>query len=550
MRKLSILFSFFFLMATSVFAQCDSLSITPLTAFSVIEDGSGGYYVAVELNNSSSGSYDDVTITAVMTPINGYTIAVSSVLMDIAQGIDTVFFPITNQNVLVDIKESNIISGFFVAGTLTFSSLDLACTEFDYTPTQINTWGCSDPNAFNYESTVILDLDNYCITTICPFIDFLSMEVTVDGSGNPIFRVIIQNFLETFSFDNAMIFFVETNTNGMNFDVHPGSLVTTVPAYAGGVFGYDILEFPLDSALSLLAGDSLYLEGYFDFTVDINGQVENCILSIDETIDISRIGCTDPDAYNYDPYNTIDDGDCIFPINISPDIIFPPCNTIPGSIDIEGENTTGGTPPYNFEYYTVDPYTIIEGSYTFTVTDNTPASENGPIIQHVTINIPTPPLFYVNIHVEYPLIVATTNSAVSAYHWLLDGVVIAVTPQPYYAYEEIGTYACYVEGMNNECFDYSNELFQDSLGVDDILAEANLILYPNPARNELNIGGMPSSVDELNYHVINTLGAQVQSGTMYNGDFRISTEELSNGMYYLMLQNATEVKNIAFTVRH
>ncbi len=550
MRKLSILFSFFLLSMAAVFAQtplpCADITVISLE---VVENPPGVYEVEMVLNNTSTTTYSSVSIdpTFLDAPTgSGNIIDVNAITSDILQGINTLNFTINNPNLLLDILDDTQ-GAFNLAALVDFFGVGIDCQEQAFTLTQINTWGCTDSTAFNYTSTATLDLGN-CITTLCPYLDFFSFEITDGGNGDSIFQVIMLDSLEGFNLVNGSMTFTVTNTNGQNFGVDPSPKTFTMLAAANGQPSFAIIDFPMSTGLSDLAGDSLYLEGCFDYTVLVNGQIANCVLCINETIDISKIGCTDANAFNYDPYNIIDDGDCIYPIVVSPEVENPPCNSIPGSINIE-DYTSGGTPPYSFNYYTVDPNTVVEGSYTFTVTDNTPTYENGPIVKHVTIVIPPAPLFYVNINLFYPQIVATVNAAVTKYYWLLDGVLIDSTYAPQYAYDEPGIYSCYVEGMNeNGCYDYSNELVTLLFGIEEEFGQANIFVYPNPTSSELNVQGVPAGIEKLEYQIVNTVGARVQNGWLFE-DRRIETDNLANGMYYLQLVTTDQMKMISFTVQ-
>ncbi len=544
MRKLSILFSFFLLCSTAVFAACDSITVNSVT---VIDDG-GVFKVEVEINNENVGGNSNVTINPTFVPIGAFTITVTTpAAAFLPFGISNKLFTITNPGVLQDIKDGNIIT-IQVGAFFDFSGGGLSCTETKATAVNENTWGCSDPNAFNYESTVTLDLGN-CITSICSYLGFMTMDIIVDAPDT-LFRVIMRDTLEGFPLNQIVMEANITGTGGQTFDVFdPPTTFNMTPAI-NNVPGVGIVEFPIETELRDLVGDSLYLTGTFIFKVVVNNQLQVCTLNLDWTVDISRIGCTDNTAFNYDPYNTIDDGDCISFIEVDPFIVQPPCLQVPGSVNIEDAFTIGGTPPYDFEYYTVDPNAVGPGQYLFTITDNTPASENGPIIKHVLIDVITPPEFYVIIDTVLPFIVATVNNPVTKYYWLLDGVLIDSTYTNTYAYVDTGIYSCYVEGMGeNGCWDYSNEIGLSMLDIDENMMDWNLSIYPNPVRSELTLTGLPSSAGRLDYQVVNAIGASVLRGVMLD-DYTISIDDLANGMYYLRLRNLSEMKTIPFMVRH
>jgi hypothetical protein len=550
MRKLSIFFSFFMLYTAAVFAQCSDFTIT---VDGVVADGSGGY--EVEFTVTSTAAYSGVDISIAWAANGAAQLTTSDLLnQSIAVGSQTFAAPVTSNLVdFVDVFGPSSGS-FYLTGDFTFDNGTLNCTEAASTYPSIiwiETWGCSDPTAYNYGPNVTLDLGN-CITTICPYIDITSMEIELDGNGDPVLQVIMTNSLETFALNGAYMSLTLTNTGGEIFSVDTDNIYGINMAAAGPTPGFAIVDFPITSQLSSLVGDDLVLTGYFDYTVTVNANTENCTFDLlGDTVDISRIGCTDPAAYNYDAYNVIEDSTCIDQLSIDPKVTPPPCPSSFGSSDLI---ISGGTPPYSTNYNGTDP-DILDGGgqYVFTVTDATPASENGPIIKNIVVEVPEAPDFYVEISLaaDNTTLIATVNNPIGAYYWLLDGVVIDTTYSNTYVYTEIGTYSCFVQSLtNDECYDYSNLLEMTVLDVEENLQTLQLDLYPNPASDVLMVSGIPAEL-ELNYNIVNAVGARVTGGQLSGSNTAtINTDALAEGMYYLQLANEKQVRVIPFTVIH
>ena len=83
-------------------------------------------------------------------------------------------------------------------------------------------------------------------------------------------------------------------------------------------------------------------------------------------------GCTDPNATNYDPNATVDDGSCLYsPPVLTAIITTITCNGLSnGSIDL---SVSGGLLPYTYSWsngpFSQDLYNISAGTYSLTVTD-------------------------------------------------------------------------------------------------------------------------------------------------------------------------------------
>jgi hypothetical protein len=68
----------------------------------------------------------------------------------------------------------------------------------------------------------------------------------------------------------------------------------------------------------------------------------------------------------------------------------------------------------------------------------------------------------------------------------------------------------------------------------------SLILYPNPAINYIRVLGFS---EKANYSIYNLLGKKVGKGIVEN-DEDITIQNLSNGAYFIIIENAKAIKFI------
>lgn len=87
-------------------------------------------------------------------------------------------------------------------------------------------------------------------------------------------------------------------------------------------------------------------------------------------------------------------------------------------------------------------------------------------------------------------------------------------------------------------FDYGWKIVAGTASVDDFGIEKELVVFPNPAKDLLNIKGnkTPSS-----YKIVNLLGKNVKESTFTN---TIDISKLNSGLYFLIYDNKTFSKFI------
>ncbi len=121
----------------------------------------------------------------------------------------------------------------------------------------------------------------------------------------------------------------------------------------------------------------------------------------------------------------------------------------------------------------------------------------------------------------------TALPAEASYQWILcDGTFIDNATQQNYMVESAGSYSVIVN--LNGCVDSSAcvDLLITNLNAASFI-DNEVIVYPNPAKNEVNIKGK----HVISWQVLNTLGRVVQSGKSN----KIITEDLETGIYTIVI---------------
>ena len=225
---------------------------------------------------------------------------------------------------------------------------------------ELPTVGCTNPLADNYDSTAVID-DGSCYFSNCSQLTLNMYDSWGDGwNGND---------------------FTLTGSNGTTF------FTTTL---SGGSFGTSSFCAPADCYTVTCGGGSFQGEVSWDL-VDSSGIV---ILSggapYSGTICLPVIlGCTDPNADNYDSTATIDDGFCLYgciendtteSFESGPGVTWIQVT----NDDFDWTNRSGGTPSFN-----TGPSSAFDGSYYMYTEASFPNYPNKEAIMYVPCVDPT-----------------------------------------------------------------------------------------------------------------------------------------------------------------
>ncbi|WP_027394143.1 PKD domain-containing protein [Aquimarina latercula] len=123
----------------------------------------------------------------------------------------------------------------------------------------------------------------------------------------------------------------------------------------------------------------------------------------------------------------------------------------------------------------------------------------------------------------------------TSYQWYFNNQEIEGATGSSYIAEETGTYA--LEVFNDVgCSIFSENIEIQPLSIIDIESPENqIILYPNPAREILNIGGVSALEDKYSLKVVNSLGQTI----INRSDIpeTLNTSSLPEGLYFLLINN-------------
>ncbi|MHA7060124.1 PKD domain-containing protein [Aquimarina sp. M1] len=152
----------------------------------------------------------------------------------------------------------------------------------------------------------------------------------------------------------------------------------------------------------------------------------------------------------------------------------------------------------------------------------------------VEVNVSeTPTVPTVTINTENNEISVVENYA--SYQWYLDNQPITGANSATYLAEETGIYKLEVYNEGG-CSAFSEDIEFQSLSIIDIQSpEELLVLYPNPAKEVLHIGGVTGLKNRFSLKVVNSLGQTVIDRS--DVPESIAVEKLSEGLYFLLINN-------------
>ena len=532
---LIVSFSIFGVGVPTASAQpCTNIDIVAGSA-TIIEIG-GSYFYSLKVTNSGSQVTTDVEISVTT---NQFTVSDLSSQLIGGTSTTTLNFPITS-----DVADITTGGGFGVPTTLTFpSGTPAPCEETVIAIISTAGWGCTDPLAINYDATATFN-NNSCLESICDLLQVINVEIAYNAFGQEVLKITVLNtspFDLSFPAASAII-----NITGSSpvFTVQSGPYDMSMTA-VGTSGNYAVIEALVSSPIENLVGALLFISG----NITVNAPSIPDVCTIDFTnlpIDISNLGCLDASAFNFDQYATVDNGSCVNDITVTQNVIQPLCLGDYGSVTF---TFSGGTPEFSVDYGLLDPDNLLPGNYVFSVTDDTPASIGGPIVQQINVAVASPPTYEVDIflHADNTTLEAFVNGPTTGwFYWLLDGVVVDSTQVPTYVYTTPGTYTCYVETpintLGQQCWDYSNGLILTQVGTDEY-SNHGFVLYPNPSNGTFTVTLDNVDANTIYAQIFDVQGREVYSikSDNFNGQLQFNNQELSQGLYQIRVENGNSL---------
>ena len=135
-----------------------------------------------------------------------------------------------------------------------------------------------------------------------------------------------------------------------------------------------------------------------------------------------------------------------------------------------------------------------------------------------------------------------TNSSANAtnYYWNFGDGDTSTSENPTHIYLTTGAYIVNLIAGKCGIFNSTSQTINitSSVGVNELIEDQTLIIYPNPVKQLLTINEhLP---DNLTYRIFNLTGQEIQAGIIYNSEKQISVSTLPDGLYFLQLFNSNK----------
>jgi hypothetical protein len=214
----------------------------------------------------------------------------------------------------------------------------------------------------------------------------------------------------------------------------------------------------------------------------------------------------------------------------------PSCNGSTGTATV---TATGGEQPYTYIWSDGSiGLTIpgLAGDHTVTVTDT-----DGCIIVGVA-TITEPALIDINIISVVPdfgnggsiLTEVTGGTGVLTYSWTNNGNEVSTELSP--TELVFGEYILVATDVNG-CFVTTTAIFVDDLtDIIDISLSSEISLFPNPARDEVNLRIEDMDNNDAQVIVMDTRGREISRQGLLEGNNRINTSLFAEGIYFFRVQ--------------
>lgn len=164
-------------------------------------------------------------------------------------------------------------------------------------------------------------------------------------------------------------------------------------------------------------------------------------------------------------------------------------------------------------------------------------------ILDIEINDPPTALFTPSADMVFladPLVTFVNNSLhADGYYWNFGDASFSTDENPWHSYVAAGDYTVSLIALNGDC---PNDTVIALISVRDVdgideLDQTNIVIYPNPANDFVQILGLNSLNNDVNYEVYDARGRVALSGNLTHSGSgnRIALQSLSQGAYQLKI---------------
>jgi CubicO group peptidase (beta-lactamase class C family) len=103
--------------------------------------------------------------------------------------------------------------------------------------------------------------------------------------------------------------------------------------------------------------------------------------------------------------------------------------------------------------------------------------------------------------------------------------------------------------FNEDIWKYINNLSCTSSTKDDASISNNYKIYPNPVTDQLMVENTTGNVEAVQYKILDAMGKVFINNQFEGSSFMIDTQSLSEGIYFMVIQNKHATQSIKFVKR-
>jgi PKD repeat protein len=185
-----------------------------------------------------------------------------------------------------------------------------------------------------------------------------------------------------------------------------------------------------------------------------------------------------------------------------------------------------------------------EGLYTVNVT-NTDACNGVGSSTPILINVnptPTADASFTQTNGSFTVQFLNNSTNASSYSWDFGDGNTSTSANPSYTYSTGGDFTVVLTATNGDCSN-TFTINLTSVSVSENVAFEDLMVFPNPTENELNIqfssfdsGMMNATIFNVAGQIVSAEAFAVNAGKMFH---TIDTSKLESGVYFVNLNNKT-----------